>query len=134
MEEYLYTEDQIVKVGDTLKGLKGKILLDDRNEFYVLKDYDIKAVSTLNWDGFFKPKKPVQMFFIDFIILSGEEDHKHSNDTMCTMTVLTTLQRYHANYTALQAKLIKFTLKNNIILKFGELTVSTNKSSNFKRR
>lgn len=133
--EHLYTEDEIIKLGDALKSLKGMILLDDNGEFFILKDYDIKSMTYTEGGWFWTEKKEKQAFYIDFVTLEGDETYKHQDDKMCSTRGVINLTRYHANYTALQAKLTKFTLKNGLSLKFGELTVSkTNKSSNFRRR
>ena len=132
--EHLFTEDEIIIVGENLKTLKGKILMDNHNEFFVLKDYDIKSTSYKEWN-IFKPNKEVTLFYIDFITLtSAEEDIIHRDDDICSHRGLSTLSEYQVNFSRLEKNLIKFTLKNSITLKYGELTVSTNKSSNFKRR
>ena len=132
--EHLFTEDEIIIVGENLKTLKGKILMDNHNEFFVLKDYDIKSTSYKEWN-IFKPNKEVTLFYIDFITLTGaDDDHTHKNDDMCSRIGVRTLLEYLVKFRTLEKTLNKFTLKNSITLKYGELTVSTNKSSNFKRR
>jgi hypothetical protein len=99
------------------------ILLDADDEFFILKDYDIKSeeIELFNW---FKTNLHVQQFYIDTITITGDgDDYVHQDDDMCTLEGVTTLMEFHANYTALQTKLVKFTLKNGIQLNFGELTV-----------
>jgi hypothetical protein len=123
MNKEYYTEDEIIKIGDHLKNLKGMILLDADDEFFILKDYDIKSeeIELFNW---FKTNLHVQQFYIDTITITGDgDDYVHQDDDMCTLEGVTTLMEFHANYTALQTKLVKFTLKNGIQLNFGELTV-----------
>jgi hypothetical protein len=132
--EHLFTEDEIIIVGEDLKNLKGKILLDDHNEFFVLKDYNIKSF-TITDGGWFKKKTEEQAFYIDFITLTGvDEDITHKDNDMCSLRGVRTLLEYRVNFSKLEKNLIKFTLKNSITLKYGELSVTTNKSSNFKRR
>jgi hypothetical protein len=132
--EHLYTEEEIITIGEFLKSLKGKILLDDQNEFFVLKDYDIKSM-TYTDGGWFKKKINMEAFYIDFVTLEGDKEYIHQDDSMCSAHGVRNLMRYHLNFNLLESKLMKFTLKNGITLKYGELTVSkTNKSSNFKRR
>jgi len=36
-EDSIYTEDEIIIIGDHLKSLKGMILLDNNGDFFVLK-------------------------------------------------------------------------------------------------
>jgi len=130
----LFTEDEIIIIGDQLKTLKDKILMDDNKQFFKLKEFDIKSTSYKEWN-IFKPNEEVTVFYIDFITLTGaEEDYKHQDDDMCSHRGMTTLLRYYANYAALEKNLNEFTLKNGIQLNFGQLKVTTNKSSNFKRR
>ena len=131
--EHLFTEDEIIVIGEDLKNLKGMILLDDHNELFVLKDYNIKSF-TITDGGWFKKKTEEQTFYIDFITLTGDEDHIHQDDDMCSRRGVRTLLEYRVNFSKLEKNLIKFTLKNSITLKYGELSVTTNKSSNFKRR
>lgn len=132
--EHLYTEDEIIEIGDHLKSLKDMILLDDNNEFFVLKDYDIKSM-TYTEGGWFTKKTEQQAFYIDFVTLEGDKTYKHQDDKMCSAQGVANLLRYKGNFDILNSKLINFTLKNEITLKYGELTISKpNKSSNFKRR
>ena len=133
--EHLFTEDEIIIVGEDLKNLKGKTLMDNNNQFFTLKDYDIKSTSYKEWN-IFKPNTEVTVFYIDFITLIGaEEDYVHQGDDMCSHRGVRTLLEYRVNFRTLEKNLNKFTLKNGIQMNFGQLTVSsTNKSSNFKRR
>lgn len=133
--EHLYTEDEIILIGDHLKNLKGKILMDDHKQFFILKDFDIKSV-TVEEFRLFKPNVKVQKFYIDSMTLSsGDEEYIHQDDIMCSVHGIKTLMDYQVNYSALEKNLINFTLKNKITLKYGDLIVSKpNKSSDFKRR
>lgn len=133
--EIVYTEDEIILIGDDLKSLKGNILLDNHGDFFILKDFDIEGEDSLIWNGLFKPKKAVRMFLIKNIVLSGDDgEYTHLNDQMCSALGVKTLLQYRDNYIALQTKLNKFTVNNVITLNFGKLAVTPNKSSNFKRR
>ena len=130
----LFTEDEIIIVGEDLKNLKGKTLMDNNNQFFTLKDYDIKSTSYKEWN-IFKPNEEVTVFYIDFITLTGaEEDYVHKDDDMCSHRGVRTLLEYRVNFRTLEKNLNKFTLKNGIQMNFGQLTVTANKSSNFKRR
>lgn len=120
MTEYLYTEDKIKDLTEQIKNLKGKILLDDHNELYILKDYDIKSTTVNEWNGFFKPKKEQFVFYINSLTLLGKyEEHIHQDDVMCSKHGVQTLMNYHANYTRLQINLIKFGVKNDITLRIS---------------
>lgn len=118
--EHLYTEDEIIQIGDHLKNLKGKILMDNHNNFFKLKDFDIKSITTEEL-RLFKPNVEVQHFYIDSITLTGgDEEYVHQDDNMCSIHGVKTLMNYQVNYSSLEKNLIKFTLKNEIILKYGE--------------
>ncbi len=78
--------------------------------------------------------KEVHAFYIDFVTIEGEESYTHQDDNMCTADGVKSLLRCHKNYLKLEKKLNSFTLKNKLILTYGGLFVSSNKSSNLKRR
>lgn len=134
-KEDLYTEDEIILIDDLLKNLKDKILMDDHQEFFILKDFNIKSITTKEF-RLFKPNVEVQQFYINTITIgNGAKDYVHQDDAMCTTYGINSLMNYRLNYFTLEKNLIKFTLNNGISLKFGGLTVSKpNDSSNFKRR
>ena len=130
----LFTEDEIIIIGDQLKTLKDKILMDDNKQFFKLKEFDIKSTSYKEWN-IFKPNEEVTVFYIDFITLTGaEEDYVHQDDDMCSHRGMSTLLRYHKNYTVLEKNLNAFALKNGMLMNFGKLIVTSNRSSNFKKR
>ena len=117
----LFTEDDIIMVGDHLKRLKGMILQDDNDEFFVLKDYSIEGISEypFNW---FKKRKEVRMFYIDSMTLeTAEGEYVHSDDNMCSIDGLNMLMESQVRYSKLEKNLIKFTLKTGITLNFGKL-------------
>lgn len=133
--EILYTEDEIISIGDDLNILKGSILLDTHGEFFILKDFEIEGADAMIWNGLFKSKKTVRKFLIKNIVLSGDDgDYVHEDDSMCSALGVKTLIEFHDRYTKLQVKLNTFTTKQGIQLNFGKLTASPNKSSNFRRR
>jgi len=126
MNREYYTEDEIVTMGNHLRNLKGMILLDAHDEFFILKDYEIKSEIREVY-RMFKPNLEVNEFYIDSITITGDgDDYVHEDgDEMCTLDGVKTLMEFHRNYTALQTKLIKFTLKNGIQLNFGKLNITS---------
>ena len=129
MDYELYTEDEIIEIGDHLKALKDKTIIDINDDFFTLKDYDIKSTETdvFNWFG---KNEIVNMFYIDFITLSnGDEDFVHNADNkqMCSAIGVDLLVKYRERF---------INLRSNYLLhhKSPVMTASPNKSSNFKRR
>ena len=73
MNREYYTEDEIVTMGNHLRNLKGMILLDAHDEFFILKDYEIKSEIREVY-RMFKPNLEVNEFYIDSITITGDGD------------------------------------------------------------
>lgn len=118
--EDLYTEDDIIELDDYLKGLVGKILLDENGEFFTLKSFDIQGKDVEEFKLFSK-NSTNRMFYINQLIIEGDDKtYIHKNDEMCSIAGIKSLKDYELNYSRLQLNLIKFTLRNDITLKFGK--------------
>jgi len=114
---YLYSEDRILKLKNVLNSLKGMILMDDNDELFLFKDFYIESVTTTK--GFFK-KREVTEFYVKWItITDGTNEYFHDEDDMCSAYGIRILLGYHKNWTALQAKLVKFTVATGMPLNFS---------------
>ena len=106
----LYTEDDIIEIGDQLKALKGKTIIDFHNDFFRVTDYDIKSIEmpVFNW---FSKNGTANMFYIDFITLSnGDEDFTHdAEDTyMCSAEGVSILMEHREKFINLRSNYLSF--------------------------
>lgn len=117
---YLYSEDKILQLRDALNSLKGMILMDDNDELFLFKDFYIESVTTTK--GLFK-KREVTEFYVKWItITDGNEEYYHDQDDVCSEYGIRILWGYHKNWTAMQAKLIKFAAATGMPLNFSMMT------------
>ncbi len=99
MNKKLYTEDEIIDIGESLKELKDKTIIDYNLDFFKLIDYDIKSMEVEMFNLFGK-NPVVNMFYIDTMKLTNgkEEFIYNSDDIMCTEESVMSLLDYRYNF------------------------------------
>ncbi len=116
-EPKLYTEDEIILIGESLKELKGKAILDYNLDFFKLIDYDIKSmeVEMFNWFG---KNLVVNMFYIETMTLTnGEEEFNYSSekdDGMCTALGVDSMMEYRERFIKQQKNYLAFNKCQNM--------------------
>jgi len=117
-----YSEDTILHLKDKLNSIKGMILMDDHNEFFILKDFFIESVT--HTKGLFKKREVTEFYIKRIELTSGDNEFVHTDDIMCTWHGVLDLMRYHERWTALQSKLIKFSTATGMPLNFSGVSKS----------
>lgn len=103
--EKLYTEEEIVDIADELNGLKEKVLLDNNQDIFLIKNFYIKAV-TVELFRLFEPNIEQQQFYIEYINIIDSEGNEYTHrDDMCSMEGVASLIEYNDNYNVLHNKL-----------------------------
>ncbi len=123
MDYDLYSEDEIIELDVHLKNLVGKELMDDSDEFYVLKSFNIVGIDHTIYH-LFRRNEDVRMFYIQQLVIEGsEETYTHEDDEMCSADGVLTLMNHLERYSRLRMKLIKFGIRTGISLDFTSMKV-----------
>ena len=112
-----YNENDIIDIRNTLNFLKGKILMDNNGDLFILNDYYIESVTRTK--GIFKKREVTEFLIKRIEFTSGTKDYVHEDDMMCSSTGVGYLMDWHSNWTALQAKLIRFSIDTGMPLNFS---------------
>jgi len=105
--ERLYSEEEIVVIGDQLNSLIGKILLDDHQDIFSIKSFNIISV-TVESIRLFHSNTETQQFYIEYITITDSDGNNYTHrDDMCSIDGVTTLIDYNTNYKNLYTKLNK---------------------------
>lgn len=123
MRKILYNKETILQISEHLNDLKDKFLIDNYDEYYIFKDFEIKSIT--HKVGFIF-KKISTDYYINYInIVNGVtgEVVNNKNSILCSIEGVNTLLNYRNNWINFEKKMIQLSYYSKVPLNFTSMNL-----------
>ena len=93
--------------------------MDDDGDLMILKDFYIESETFKK--GFLNKKEVTEFYIKRLEFSSGMKEWTHDGDEMCTWYGVDKILKAHERWTAMQSKLIKFSMDTGMPLNFSSM-------------